>query len=327
MKIFISWSGKISLDVALALRDWLTDLLPGIKPFVSSEDLRKGRRWANDLAVELSESQFGIICLTPGTLSAPWILFEAGAISKAVEDSRVFTLLLDNLSPSQVTGPLSNFNHTFFQKDDVWKLVQEIYKVMGTESRRPESLSRMYDLLWPQLDTKVKTSLATAAGAPAVKKRPVEDMVTELLELVRANSKREATSGSSVSSYRIPSHMHDAYWAKFLEQVQIQAPGLRPLLEHGQLAGIVDQKFYVTLPQEEWNAHQIPLGQPGPASILNWAALQACGFPVRVEITGPPIKVNWILDRVHSTEAVTEVLKTWRAPLKGEDLPSSPASD
>jgi len=41
MKIFMSWSGKHSLAVASALRDWLPLLFSDIDLFVSSEDIRK----------------------------------------------------------------------------------------------------------------------------------------------------------------------------------------------------------------------------------------------------------------------------------------------
>lgn len=105
-KVFLSWSGDASRAVAEALYTWLPVMLQRVKPFISSEDLRKGGRWNAELAVELEQTNFGIICLTPSNLNAPWILFEAGALSKVVEESQVAPLLV-GVQPSDLPKPLT----------------------------------------------------------------------------------------------------------------------------------------------------------------------------------------------------------------------------
>ena len=69
-------SGKPSHNIALAFKDWLPLLFTGIEPFVSSEDIRKGKRWQIEIEKELEASNFGIVCLTPDNTEAPWLLFE-----------------------------------------------------------------------------------------------------------------------------------------------------------------------------------------------------------------------------------------------------------
>src|SRR5205809_828915 len=100
-KVFLSWSGETSHSVAMALYEWLPAIIQNVKPFMSSEDLRKGGRWSKDLAVELEQTNFGIICLTPENLEAPWIMFESGALSKFVIESNVSPFLV-RVKPSEL---------------------------------------------------------------------------------------------------------------------------------------------------------------------------------------------------------------------------------
>ena len=121
MKVFISWSGNFSGEVSGVLKEWLPLVLQSVRPFVSSEDLRKGTRWLLDVSRELEATNFGILCLTDENKNAPWILFEAGALSKMLELSRVSPFLI-GLNKSDLSGPLSNFQATEFDKDDVRRL-------------------------------------------------------------------------------------------------------------------------------------------------------------------------------------------------------------
>ena len=85
MRVFISWSGNKSHKVALVFRDWLPSVIQSIEPYVSSEDIDKGARWSTDIAKELENSTFGILCVTKDNLEAPWLSFEAGALSKTMD--------------------------------------------------------------------------------------------------------------------------------------------------------------------------------------------------------------------------------------------------
>ena len=53
MDVLLSWSGKPSHELALYLRGWLPEVLPGIRPWVSSEDIPKGQRWSDELHKQL----------------------------------------------------------------------------------------------------------------------------------------------------------------------------------------------------------------------------------------------------------------------------------
>ena len=95
MKVFLSWSGEKSQAVAEQLRHWIPCVIQTLEPWMSKHDIRAGMRWANELGGRLSETKFGIVCLTKSNTSAPWILFEAGALAKTVDETYVCPYLVD----------------------------------------------------------------------------------------------------------------------------------------------------------------------------------------------------------------------------------------
>jgi len=115
MEVFIIWSGPRSKVVAVALRNCLPDVMHACEPWISSEDIHAGARGSPELAAQLEQTQFAVICLTPDNLDAPWIHFEAGAASKKLSDkTRVAPYLLD-IKPTDIVGvnagiKLSNYS-------------------------------------------------------------------------------------------------------------------------------------------------------------------------------------------------------------------------
>ena|ERR1700683_2498847 len=79
MHVMLTWPGPKSKAVAEALRMWIPRVIPGISPWVSSQDIAAGRQWLADLSEQLQKSTFGITCLTSENQSNQWISFEAGA--------------------------------------------------------------------------------------------------------------------------------------------------------------------------------------------------------------------------------------------------------
>jgi hypothetical protein len=99
-------------------------VLQAIEPWVSSEDIDPGLRWSSDVARQLDETDFGILCVTRSNVEAPWLDFEAGALSKSVDKSRVVPFLID-LSPSDVPrGPLAQFQAILPTEDGVLRLAR-----------------------------------------------------------------------------------------------------------------------------------------------------------------------------------------------------------
>ncbi|MCF8083689.1 MAG: toll/interleukin-1 receptor domain-containing protein [Deltaproteobacteria bacterium] len=181
--LFISWSGSQSQQIANALREWLPNVIQNIDPWMSKSDMEKGSRWAQELAEKLTDASVGLICLTPENQHAPWLLFEAGAISNALEKNYVCTYLY-KLECTEITGPLSQFQHTEANKSDTNKLMYTFNKALGESRLQKEVLDKSFEKWWPDLEEKIKKIPAMEKIDPP--KRSQEDMLKELLELTRA---------------------------------------------------------------------------------------------------------------------------------------------
>ncbi|MCP2272308.1 TIR domain-containing protein [Actinokineospora diospyrosa] len=181
MKVFISWSGEISRNVAEVLREWIPSVIQAVEPYLSSEDIDKGARWSSDISAELADCNFGIVCVTKDNLAAPWLNFEAGALSKFVETSRVSPFLF-GVERKEVTGPLLQFQSTVYERDDVRKLINSINAACPLPVKK---LDTAFDVWWPELDGKLREVSATPS-ANTVEKRSAEDLLGEVLDLVRA---------------------------------------------------------------------------------------------------------------------------------------------
>lgn len=160
MKVFLSWSGSLSREIASALQEWLPSVIQTVEPFLSSDSIFKGTRWGHELGVALEESSFGIICLTRENLDSPWISFEAGALSKSLSSGRVCPFLID-VSRDGLSGPLSQFQNTTLTKDDLLKLVSAINAASGAQSVEHARLAKAFDMWWPDLEAKVNSILAS----------------------------------------------------------------------------------------------------------------------------------------------------------------------
>ena len=154
MKVFISWSGSTSKAIAEALHGWIPNVIQAVEPWVSSENIEKGARWSTDMAKQLEETKVGVICLTPDNIEAPWILFEAGALSKTLEQTYVCPYLF-GVKPSNLKGPLVQFQTTNADETDTQKLVLTINKALEEQALSNKQLEESFKTWWPRLKEKL----------------------------------------------------------------------------------------------------------------------------------------------------------------------------
>ncbi|MEL7059967.1 MAG: TIR domain-containing protein [Acidobacteriota bacterium] len=155
LHVFISWSGKRSRALAELISDWLPKVIQISKPWMSAHEIAKGDRWSDGISRSLETHQIGIICVTPENYKAPWILFEAGALSKAVGSSRVCPLLL-GLSPGDLSGPLAMFQSTSIDKGDLLSLIRSLNAEAGELALAEEVLQDSFENGWPHFEEEVK---------------------------------------------------------------------------------------------------------------------------------------------------------------------------
>ena len=61
MRIFLSWSGDRSRDIAGILREWLPDVINALEPWVSCDDIKPGDRWNSEIVKALDATTVGIL--------------------------------------------------------------------------------------------------------------------------------------------------------------------------------------------------------------------------------------------------------------------------
>jgi hypothetical protein len=154
VKIFLSWSGERSKSMAELLSKWLPRVIQNCCTWTSERDIEKGLPWFEQIEKTLNEYNFGIICTTPENYSAPWLLFEAGALSKSIGGSRVCPLLL-GMSPGELSGPLKQFQATVFEINDMLKLVQTINSRLGDRMIDHDILLDCFTKYWTDCEAEM----------------------------------------------------------------------------------------------------------------------------------------------------------------------------
>jgi hypothetical protein len=122
---------------------------------MSEKDAQAGGLWDHILGTQLQESDFGIVCLTPGNLESRWLNFEAGALSKAMTKAHVVPLLFQLENPD-VGLPLSRFQMKPATREGILDVVKAINENAEQDRRVDEAaLMGTFESVWPKLEAKL----------------------------------------------------------------------------------------------------------------------------------------------------------------------------
>lgn len=186
MKVFISWSGERSKKIGEQLREWIPNVIQSVVPYFTPTDTEKGSRWLSEISKELSDSKIGIFCVTQDNINSDWLLFEAGALSRVMDKTHVCPILF-GVKPTDLAGPMRQFQTTEFRRKDFRRLIDVINGCMSEGKIEAKRLDTAFDAFWHKIESSVGDILKSQ---PESKKpiRSERDILEEILELTRFQS-------------------------------------------------------------------------------------------------------------------------------------------
>jgi hypothetical protein len=253
----------------------------------------------------------------------PWVLFEAGALSKTLDRTYVIPYLID-LEPSDILpGPLTQFQAKRADREGTWELVRTLNGKLDN-LLAVDQLKRVFDRSWSELERALKQLPATTSQ-PEVR-RSRENMLGEVLEEVRRMS-------LYISDDITPQLNVHARYLEFIAKLINPVSGLSLPNTSGQATSPLGS--YVPAQQ-----NPVVLARSSASPILNLPRTQETTFSsdfnqIRSIIEGilrqsGQVKAVDILNMfdARSTESVVNVIKimmadgilTYQLPLKGGSL-------
>lgn len=168
-KVFISWSGPQSKEVALALRDWIPSITTKVSLWLSSESLEAGKPWFEEIGKALRQSQFCIACMTSENEESSWIAFEAAIVLGASgQPGRVLPLIFRSVD---LQGPLKQFQGVPTTKAGIQHLLRALNQHLGRSAEPEDVIRHRFDTFWPELKKKfdiIERSPLEPKALPAV---------------------------------------------------------------------------------------------------------------------------------------------------------------
>ena len=192
MHVFLSWSGDRSRYVAEQFDEWLPVVIQSVDTFMSDHDIDAGSRWSRQIDDRLEATDFGVLFVTPENQKEPWLVHEAGALGKSVEESRVVPVTIE-MQPADVDWPLARFQGVGLEEDEIQELVESVNSALGEDQLEQSVLERAFETNWPSLQEDLRDippppeeKLSPEADSPEEAQRRRDEKLDEMLELVRS---------------------------------------------------------------------------------------------------------------------------------------------
>jgi hypothetical protein len=149
--VFLSWSQPVAAEIATHLKPFLEDVL-GTATIFMSQAMEGGTRWSMEIPQRLESCNAGLVLVTQENSQEPWLHFEAGALSKQIEESRVVPLLCGSTVGDIQGTPLSLFQAKNLDHDDFLSVCVAFGNAFAVGE---EAVRRRFEKSWPDLEAAV----------------------------------------------------------------------------------------------------------------------------------------------------------------------------
>ena len=113
-------------------------------------------------------------------------MFEAGALAKNLDRSKVCPLLFGEMEPTDVKGPLVQFQAAKFSNEEMKRVMKAINAELGDATLVPDVLNDVFEMWWPRLEEKVAIQINTTEHVFGQARRNERDLLEEVLSLTRS---------------------------------------------------------------------------------------------------------------------------------------------
>lgn len=168
MKIFLSWSGNRSKEIALLLKKFLEGLFRNdVNVWMSHESITYGSMSIQEIHTALINSDKCIALITEDNISSPWIMYEAGTIMgqnsantvKANNRDIIIPILFDDISDLKFVGnPLNQFQRLQYNRKTMLRLVKQ-FNGATRSFTEDDILEKQFSLNWSALNKEIKAIL------------------------------------------------------------------------------------------------------------------------------------------------------------------------
>lgn len=182
---------------------------------------QKGARWESEIAKELEASRVGLLILTPENIESAWLVFEAGALARNLEKSKVCPILC-GLEPTDIKGPLVQFQSARFNAPEMKRVVKMINGELGENGLTADVFEQVFDMWWPRLEAEVVKQLQGHVKPNEGGSRSERDILQEILTLTRSIAKSEpGEAGLGINPLAVEALIE--VYANLIEELQKQS--------------------------------------------------------------------------------------------------------
>jgi hypothetical protein len=153
---------------------------------------------------QLTDTDFGIVCVSKANQHAPWLNFEAGALSRRVDAKRELmpVLLIDFDSMNEVEGPVTGFQMQMATVDGFFAIMKDLNSCELGPNISEKILRSRVELAWLDIEKEVR-KVRESQSSTQVVERTDSEKIDEVLDVVRGLSRAGSTRNWSTGTTEV----------------------------------------------------------------------------------------------------------------------------